>query len=189
MSPGLTWGAVMKTSTDGGLWTLPGLWPISELLLFIDYYRLRTAGRLLWTHVSIKPLLTICHCFWTTSPSIMLLPSFHCESPAGCAVHQYLYLLAAKNESQERCFRCKLHSWSEPWLSNLWTSTLPVTLRYSAYFAVNVNYNYGILWGCKESDTTEQLNWTELNLLYSKVSSSTHKKKSVPFFMQIQKSP
>lgn len=41
MSPGLTWGAVMKTSTDGGLWTVTGLWPISELLLFIDYYWLK----------------------------------------------------------------------------------------------------------------------------------------------------
>lgn len=75
----------------------------------------------------------------------MLLPNLHCESPAGCAVHQYLYLLAAKIESQERYFRRKFHSRSEPWLSNLWTSTLPVTLRYSAYFALNVNYNYGIL--------------------------------------------
>ena len=26
----------------------------------------------------------------------MLLPNLHCESQAGCAVHQYLYLLAAK---------------------------------------------------------------------------------------------
>lgn len=73
----------------------------------------------------------------------MLLPNLIASLLLGVlSINTFIYWLQKMNL---RCFRCKLHSRSEPWLSNLWTRTLPVTLRYSAYFAVNVNYNYGIL--------------------------------------------
>lgn len=120
-------GAVMKTSTDGGLWTWLAYGRSVScycLLTIIDY---STAGRLLWTHLRISHCWQHVTVFKLQAHQLCCHTNLHCESPAGCAVHQYLYLLAAKMNL--RCFRCKLHSRSEPWLSNLWTSTLPVNFE------------------------------------------------------------
>lgn len=126
-----------------------------------------STSRLLWKHLSNDSLLKAFRCFQTITTSITRSSS-HPRPPAGCTVHCYLRLLVAKNKPGRIYLFKVTKKVSEPELTSAFQpldQQSSITLSYLTYFANNVNYDY------------------EFYLLYSKISSSMHERKSFLFFM------